>query len=208
MSDRTKPLIILNIAELLSPLNAARKASSSTKGAASRPIKGQPSTVPIPSHMSPSAVRGPSRQSTKAANARVIAYMPTVLGRYETRSVERASTGQGYNHIHHGDPLTESLRDGMIESRLTQGTHKREKQAQRVELRRFTRQRWEPGGQVEGQCMERDIQPGSNGINGGELPCLQAVAMIEIVCWLPEVEDLITVLNRRSQSGKRARGGE
>ena len=48
---------------------------------------------------------------------------------------------------------------------------------------------------LNGEGMERDVEPGTDGIKGRELPSLQAVGMIEIVGRLPEVEDFITVLD-------------
>lgn len=45
--------------------------------------------------------------------------------------------------------------------------------------------------------MEGKICPTSNGILWRVLPSLQAIAMAEIVCRLPVIEGLITILYRR-----------
>ena len=43
--------------------------------------------------------------------------------------------------------------------------------------------------------MDDDIQPAANAVFRGVLPGLQAVTMVEIMRWLPIVEDFITILN-------------
>lgn len=49
--------------------------------------------------------------------------------------------------------------------------------------------------------MENDVEPASNRVVWGVLPGLEAVAMADVVCWLPVVERLVTVLNRGEEGG-------
>lgn len=49
--------------------------------------------------------------------------------------------------------------------------------------------------------MEASIRPAANSVYRGILPCLESVVVVEVVCWLPEIEDLVTVLDRTVEGG-------
>lgn len=52
--------------------------------------------------------------------------------------------------------------------------------------------------------MKRNVKPAANGIIWGILPGLEAIAMGEIMGWLPVVERLVAVLDWREQSSDQA----
>lgn len=52
--------------------------------------------------------------------------------------------------------------------------------------------------------MKRNVKPAANGIIWGILPGLEAIAMGEIMGWLPVVERLIAVLDGREQGRDQA----
>lgn len=69
-----------------SPAVSATTVSSSTKGKTSAEANGQPNIPPTPNQQMPSAVRGPPRQSMKAAKPSMVAYMAKLEGRYATEA--------------------------------------------------------------------------------------------------------------------------
>ena len=48
--------------------------------------------------------------------------------------------------------------------------------------------------------MQKNVEPAANGELGRVLPGLSPVAMIEVVCWFPVVEDLVAILDGRKES--------
>lgn len=53
---------------------------------------------------------------------------------------------------------------------------------------------------VAHEGVKRNVKPAANGIIRGILPGLEAIAMGEVMGWLPVVERLVAVLDWRKQS--------
>jgi hypothetical protein len=49
--------------------------------------------------------------------------------------------------------------------------------------------------------METSVRPAADGVYRGVLPCLEPVVVVEVVCWLPEIEDFVTVLDWAIEGG-------
>lgn len=56
--------------------------------------------------------------------------------------------------------------------------------------------------------MNSDIEPASNCIVWRVFPCLQAIAVAQVVSWLPVIECLVTVLNGRVCGGHKINSEE
>lgn len=85
--------------------------------------------------------------------------------------------------------------DDAVEKGLADGAGQGEGVADEVELGDLGRPGQE-AADVPGDGMEGDVQPAADGIGRGIFPCLEAVAVGQIVGWLIVVEGLVAVLDR------------
>jgi hypothetical protein len=76
--------------------------------------------------------------------------------------------------------------------RTNEGKH----HPQEVELGALAPDKEEHASQCYNGRVQACIRPASDRIDWGVLPCLQAIAMIEVVGGLPVVEDFVAVLDR------------
>lgn len=53
--------------------------------------------------------------------------------------------------------------------------------------------------------MQTDVKPTPNGIVGRVFPCLETVAMAQVVRRFPVVEGLVAILDRSKQGGNQVR---
>lgn len=93
------------------------------------------------------------------------------------------------------DPRVERQTDGAPHEGLAEGAGKGEEVAEEVEFGHLVRVGQQPPD-VGADGVDGDVQPAADGIVGRVLPRLQAVAMAQVVCWLPVVERLIAILDR------------
>jgi len=67
---------------------------------------------------------------------------------------------------------------------------------------------WQQSSEVAHDGMEANVQPAADGKVGRVFPCLEAVAMAQVVGGLPVVERLVAVLDRGKHGGDQAGGEE
>lgn len=103
------------------------------------------------------------------------------------------------HHIDDCYPWIQQLGDLREQTCLTAGTDKCKKSSKDIKLRLVALRQVHTGYDLAesacDRCMEAGIGPTANGVNRRILPCLESVVMVQIVCWLPEVEDFIAVLD-------------
>ena len=58
----------------------------------------------------------------------------------------------------------------------------------------------EERAELSNHGMKRHVKPASDRIDRRVFPCLKTISMLHIVCWLPEVEDFIAILNWSKES--------
>jgi hypothetical protein len=59
----------------------------------------------------------------------------------------------------------------------------------------------EPSEYLSNRGMETSVRPATDSVHRGVLPCLKSVVVVEVMCWFPEIEDFVTVLDRAVKGG-------
>lgn len=103
--------------------------------------------------------------------------------------VEHPRAGDGEDEVEETDAAVDGLGDGGVETRFGAGAEEREEDAQAVELVGLGQGGSEEGEGARREGVEGDVGPAADGVLGGVLPGLEAVAVGEVVGGLPEVED-------------------
>ena len=92
------------------------------------------------------------------------------------------------------------------ETRLANGTCDPEHCSYEVELKALPRT--EQGAELAHDRMDDYVEPAANGELRGVFPGLEPIATVQIVRWLPVVEDLIAILDRRVEGRENVDGSE
>ena len=110
--------------------------------------------------------------------------------------MEETGAGGCDEQIDDGDAIVYARSDEKAEKCITQHAYKSEDDAEEVELSSLGQgDKGQLVAKVYDSSVEKDVEPGADGVLGRELPSLQAVAMIEVVSGLPEVEHFVTILD-------------
>lgn len=120
--------------------------------------------------------------------------------------MEHPGAGGGEDEVEQADAPVDGLGDGGVETRFGAGAEEREEDAQAVELVGLGQGGEEEGERARREGVEGDVGPAADGVLGGVLPGLEAVAVGEVVGGLPEVEDCGGGV-RGGETGGRGGGG-
>ena len=108
------------------------------------------------------------------------------------------------NHGHkkiHGNPGVHGPRDCGVQPRLAYGADKGQEDPKEVEFSYFAvDERQQTSNPYDGR-MQPYVCPASDCVLGRVFPCLQAMAVIYVMCRLPVVKHLVAILDGREGSG-------
>lgn len=116
--------------------------------------------------------------------------------------MEHSRTRSHNDQKYDGNSWIQCSRNNGEKSCLADGADEGENDAKEVEFSCLRAYEGQSASEEYDERVKSSIGPASNGVDWGVFPRLEAVAMVEVMCWLPIVEDFVAVLYGREKGGE------